>query len=267
MPDVDLRAAAAMTRKRGHDRDSDGPTECEHSADQASKDGQVGGNAMMSVLTLCSLTGTFKVTVRSDAVVDDLVDAIAESRGIANARRAVAVFVAGDDEPLAATQSVADRMAETGARELFMLVRVCNDRQILEDIYNGNHGAHWDDNDDWLTDAPLDDWHGVTADAADNVTELNFVDNKVIMRLPDSLEGLARLRILALRGTRITGLPAALEGLRSLQKLNIGYTEITAVPSSIGDLKALTLLDIRGTNITGLPQALGQCTRLLKLHL
>ncbi len=88
--------------------------------------------------------GTFEVTVKRDALVDDLVDAIAESRGVANARRLVAVHVAGEAEPLAGTQSVAGRMAEAGVSELFMLLGTCDDRQVLEDSYNRGGGANWD---------------------------------------------------------------------------------------------------------------------------
>ena len=88
--------------------------------------------------------GTFEVTVKRDALVDDLVDAMAGSRGIANARRLVAVHVAGEAEPLAGTQSVAGRMAEAGVSELFMLLGTCDDRQVLEDSYNRGGGANWD---------------------------------------------------------------------------------------------------------------------------
>jgi hypothetical protein len=61
--------------------------------------------------------------LKRDALVDDLVVAIGDSRCVANSRQTVAVFAAGDEEPLAGTQPVAARMAEAGVSELFMLVR------------------------------------------------------------------------------------------------------------------------------------------------
>ena len=39
-----------------------------------------------------------------------------------------------------------------------------------------NDGANWDEDQKacWMTDAPLSEWHGVTADEDDNVTELEL---------------------------------------------------------------------------------------------
>ena len=160
---------------------------------------QVEGDGALAVTVLC-IGSTFTITVKREAVVDDLVDAIAESRGIANARRAIAVFVAGDEAPLAGTQSVAGRMADAGTAEVSMLQRECNDRQILEDIYNGNDGANWDDSAGWMTDVPLGEWHGVTADADGNVAELDFKANRKVLGLPVSFGGLTCLEKLNLNG-------------------------------------------------------------------
>ena len=137
-------------------------------------DGQAGGDVEMLVVTICSLgaDGTFEVTVRADALVDDLLDAIGESRGIVNAR----VFVAEDEEPLAGTHSVAGRMADAGASELYVMPKQ-SDRQVLEDIYTDNEGSRWPMAGGWMTDAPLSTWYGVTADADDSVTELKFTGN------------------------------------------------------------------------------------------
>ena len=89
---------------------------------------EAGGTAGTLAVTIRSMgaDGTFEVMLKRDALVDDLVVAIGESRGIANARQAVAVFVAGDEDPLSGTQPVAARMADAGASELFMLLRECN---------------------------------------------------------------------------------------------------------------------------------------------
>jgi len=51
-----------------------------------------------------------------------------------------------------------------------------NHRSVLEDLFNMNDGANWreDQKAGWMTDAPLNEWNGVTADEDDNVTELDF---------------------------------------------------------------------------------------------
>ena len=39
------------------------------------------------------------------------------------------------------------------------------DREVLEILYHGTDGDNWTYNTNWLTDRPLDDWHGVGTDA------------------------------------------------------------------------------------------------------
>jgi hypothetical protein len=72
---------------------------------------------------------------------------------------------------------------EAGASELFLLLQQAgNDRQVLEDIYNFNAGADlWGDSSGWMTDAPLNTWCGVIADAGDNVTSLTLANHWNIM--------------------------------------------------------------------------------------
>ena len=55
-----------------------------------------------------------------------------------------------------------------------------NHRSVLEDIFNMNDGANWreDQKAGWMTDAPLREWRGVTADEDDNVTALNLQHNR-----------------------------------------------------------------------------------------
>ena len=50
------------------------------------------------------------------------------------------------------------------------------DRDILEVFYHATGGPNWANNENWLTDRPLGEWHGVTTDAGGRVTELNFFD-------------------------------------------------------------------------------------------
>ena len=47
---------------------------------------------------------------------------------------------------------------------------VDTDRAALEAFYDATGGASWTNNTNWKTAAPLDEWHGVTTDAAGRVT-------------------------------------------------------------------------------------------------
>ena len=215
-----------------------GPVQCSGQAANEGGAGPAGDEEDTLVVTVCSMgaDGTFEVTVKRDALVDDLVDAIAESRGIANARRLVAVHVAGEAEPLAGTQSVAGRMADAGASELFMLLRACDDRRVLEEIYNRGGGANWDRDDctGWMTDAPLSEWQGVTADADGNVTALELEEIEIahlgVVALAEALPGLW-ITTLGLDENQITdaGAAALAEALPSqVATLYLGGNQITS---------------------------------------
>ena len=74
------------------------------------------------------------------------------------------------------------------------------DRAILEAFYEATGGPRWSNNDNWLTDAPLDDWYGVGTDLRGRVVEVRLNANNLEGHLPPELGRLDELRILELRG-------------------------------------------------------------------
>ena len=53
---------------------------------------------------------------------------------------------------------------------------VQRDRAALIALYEATDGANWDDSTGWLSDAPLDDWYGVTTDTDNRVSILYLAD-------------------------------------------------------------------------------------------
>ena len=51
------------------------------------------------------------------------------------------------------------------------------DREALVVLYNATDGENWDKSANWLSDAPLGEWKGVTTDFDGRVTELSLLDN------------------------------------------------------------------------------------------
>ena len=62
------------------------------------------------------------------------------------------------------------------------------DKEALIALYNATNGASWDENDNWLTSAPLDEWHGVTTDDNGRIVELVLVGNQLSGCVPSSLQ-------------------------------------------------------------------------------
>ncbi len=144
------------------------------------------------------------------------------------------------------------------------------DRQILEAFYDATDGPNWTTSTSWKTTAALNDWHGVTADGSDNVTELVLRQNNLTGPIPSSLSGLDSLTTLNLFGNDLTGsIPSSLGDLVSLTYLELGSNELTGeIPSELGDLSNLTELLLGTNQLTGeIPSELGDLGSLTNLVL
>ena len=80
-----------------------------------------------------------------------------------------------------------------------------SDRTALEALYRATGGDSWSASSNWLSDAPIDQWHGVTADATGKVIALNLSHNNLNGRVPPELNELAGLTVLNLDGNQVGG--------------------------------------------------------------
>ena len=145
------------------------------------------------------------------------------------------------------------------------------DRAALEALYRATDGPNWRDNTNWLTDAPLGEWTGVTTDEQGRVVDLSFGSNNFSGVLPPELGNLSKLEVLGMRGEpRLTGsIPPELARLRSLQWLSINTSNLTGeIPAELGMLSALEILDFLDNDLSGpIPPELGNLSRLGYLSL
>ena len=84
------------------------------------------------------------------------------------------------------------------------------DRAILETFYEATRGSSWRNDDNWLTDAPLDDWYGVRTDFEGRVVGLDLGANNLEGHIPPELGRLDALRNLALSGAPAYGAACSL---------------------------------------------------------
>ncbi len=164
-----------------------------------------------------------------------------------------------------------------------------SDRDILEVFYHAT--APWLYSDNWLTDAPLGDWYGVSVDTDGRVTRLDLRNNWVRGPLPDELGLLDRLTIFNLPYNRLSGpIPPAMGNLKALEELvitgdsvlgrvgsggsftvsaGIGYNRLTgSIPRELGNLTNLRILNLNGNALSGeIPAELGNLTNLEFLDL
>ncbi|MXY49533.1 MAG: hypothetical protein F4Y38_09620 [Gemmatimonadetes bacterium] len=147
---------------------------------------------------------------------------------------------------------------------------VSPDRVALTALYGETGGAYWKEAANWLSEAPLRDWHGVETDAGGHVTSIDLGYNNLKGRLPPELALMDRLETLRLIGNGLTGhIPPELARLDRLATLDLSVNLLTGpIPPELGQLAALSILDLSANGLTGtVPPELGRLDRLTVLDL
>ena len=145
-----------------------------------------------------------------------------------------------------------------------------SDRAPLVAFYNATGGANWGRNRNWLSNAPMGEWHGVTTDSDGRVTHLDLYLNQLTGEIPAELGSLPNLRHLVLEGNQLSGeIPAELGSLPNLQSLWLQGNQLTGeIPPELGDLTNLTHLYLYLNQLTGeIPPKLGDLSNLEYLYL
>ena len=144
-----------------------------------------------------------------------------------------------------------------------------SERDILEALFDATGGDNWINNENWLSDAPLGTWHGVTVDAAGHVTRLSFSGNNLSGQLPLELNGLSELEVLLLWSNPELTVPLHLLNLTSLTALLLGGVDVGgSVPPELGRLHNLREVSLQNTGLSGpIPPELGNLSGLRSLRL
>ena len=129
----------------------------------------------------------------------------------------------------------------SGTATMTVNASAATDRGVLVALYEATDGPNWGNNTNWLTDAPLDDWHGVSADSSGKVVELKLGDNALSGPIPIELGSLGGLTRLYLGSNELTGpVPTELGGLANLERLYLDNNDLTGpIPSSFLQLDRL----------------------------
>ncbi|MDE2728366.1 MAG: Ig-like domain-containing protein [Gemmatimonadota bacterium] len=168
------------------------------------------------------------------------------------------------------------------------------DREALVAFYNATDGPNWNDRTNWLSDASLNAWHGVTADPQGRVTQvfmlrnnldgeippeigrltalesLSLLENNLHGPIPTELLQLEKLRTLSLHSNDLSGpLSPEIGQMESLVNLDLGSNELSgSIPPELGRLEGLGNLSLRGNRLSGpIPPELGRLTGLGSLFL
>ena len=151
-----------------------------------------------------------------------------------------------------------------------------NDREVLIAFYRATNGPDWKFNDGWLTDAPLNEWSGITTDRNGRVvgykSSYGSVCNSITGSIPPILGNLDKLESLNLDCNRrlIGPIPPELGNLTNLRSLRLGRMNLSgSIPPELGKLTNLEVLHIAvNENLGGhIPPELGGLAKLKTLYL
>ena len=128
------------------------------------------------------------------------------------------------------------------------------DREALVALYNATDGANWSDNTNWLSDAPIGEWHGVFVDYdTGRVVWLHLNRNELSGEIPAELGSLSNLDRLSRSSNDLSGeIPAELGSLSNLTSLLLGGNALSGeIPAELGSLSNLETLDLGFTDLSG----------------
>ena len=177
-----------------------------------------------------------------------------------------------------ATAPADTRQSSTGPAFLPTCEPRSRDEAALVALYNATDGPNWRNNTNWLTDAPLGDWAGVSANritsndrvVGECVTALDLRRNQLSGEIPAALGNLLNLQRLDLSNNQLSGeIPAALGNLLRLGRLDLSGNQLRGeIPAELGSLLNLQRLDLSDNQLSGeIPAALGNPPHLQRLYL
>ena len=140
------------------------------------------------------------------------------------------------------------------------------ERAALVALYNAANGPNWTRNDNWLSDATLAAWYGVTTDAGGRVTELRLPNNGLSGPILD-LSALTNLTTLVLESNQLRGPVPDLSPLTNLTSLDLGHNQLSGSIPDLSALSNLTRLDLESNGLSGPIPDLNALTNLTYLNL
>ncbi len=134
------------------------------------------------------------------------------------------------------------------------IVADVTDSLTLVAIYNAMGGEEfWTIKTNWLTDAPLNTWYGITLNEDGKVSEILLDENNITSTIPTELGNLTELVYLSLWDNKLSGsIPKELGNLSKLKELYLGFNQLTSgIPAELFQLDELETLNLRNNFLSG----------------
>lgn len=119
-------------------------------------------------------------------------------------------------------------------------------------IYNATGGTDWTRRSNWLTNATINRWQGVTVEGG-RITQLALDSAGLRGVLPIAVSSLTALKVFRARGNSLEGtFPTGILLLPQLQELSLSNNQFTGeIPNGISSMVGLTSLRLDGNRFAG----------------
>ncbi len=126
------------------------------------------------------------------------------------------------------------------------------ERAALISLFNATGGSQWTSRMNWTTNAPENQWWGLTIEGG-HVTAIVLQNNNLVGTIPPEIGNFPALRILDLSGNKLTGgIPSEIGGLTTLQQLLLQSNQLSgSIPLNLYNLTNLERLYISFNQLTG----------------
>ncbi len=157
-----------------------------------------------------------------------------------------------------------------GAGEPLPCIPTTQDREVLVTLYNSTGGPRWQRQDNWLSAASLNTWHGIATDEEGYATEIFIPGNNLTDSIPPQLGHLTRLEVLALYGNNLTGrIPPELGKLTKVRDFSLDGNKLEgSIPPELGGLVSVDTMYLSKNQLSGpIPATFGNLATLEHLAL
>ncbi len=142
------------------------------------------------------------------------------------------------------------------------------DSLALVALYNSTDGAHWTNNDNWLSGSVLT-WYGITV-SDDRISRIVLAFNNLDGIIPPEIGDLTELTSLDLDNNQLGDtIPAEIGNLIQLTSLYLNNNQLTgSIPPAIGNLTSLTHLILDNNALDGsIPEEIGNLIEVKQCYL